>query len=47
MKPFAHHVAHWKAHKAGSTGDLGWVVDIWGGYYQVATIYGPYNFRLI
>lgn len=46
MLEYAHHVAHWEAHKAGAIGPLGWVKDRWGGYYQVLTIDGIYTFSL-
>jgi hypothetical protein len=40
------HVAHWMAHKAGAIGPLGFIDDAWGGYWQCATVYGPWNFRV-
>lgn len=34
------------ARNAGCIGEVRHVQDRWGGYYQCATEYGPYNFSL-
>ncbi|WP_448043755.1 hypothetical protein [Bradyrhizobium liaoningense] len=35
-----------KARKEGATGDVYRVEDAWGGYWQCASPYGPYMFRI-
>lgn len=41
------HVAAWKAWKAGALGPAFFIRDAWGGYWQCATIHGPWNFRIV